>query len=239
MKILSIGNSFSQDAQRYLHYIARANNKDLSCANLYIGGCSLKRHYSNILDHSASYRFEFNGCDTGIYISTENALKSNSWDYITLQQASHESFCYDKYMPYLTDICNYVKMQCPDSKILIHKTWAYPDNKDGILNVGYKLTEEMFADIDKAYKQACNAVKADGTIPSGNAMLEAYRHNKNIAYRDHAHASLGFGRYMLGLVWFFTLYGHIENFRHIEIFDEPLSDNEKNLAYKIASMVTK
>jgi len=34
MNILSIGNSFSQDAQRYLHQIARADKTDLKCVNL-------------------------------------------------------------------------------------------------------------------------------------------------------------------------------------------------------------
>ena len=50
MKILSIGNSFSEDAQRYLHQIANANGDDIFCANLYIGGCSLERHYNNIIN---------------------------------------------------------------------------------------------------------------------------------------------------------------------------------------------
>ena len=41
MNILSIGNSFSQDAQRYLHDIAKADGVVLSAFNLYIGGCPL------------------------------------------------------------------------------------------------------------------------------------------------------------------------------------------------------
>ena len=57
MKILSIGSSFSQDAQRYLHRIATANAQDLKCVNLYIGGCSLRTHYLNILDRRKSVQF--------------------------------------------------------------------------------------------------------------------------------------------------------------------------------------
>lgn len=49
MKILSIGNSFSQDAQRYLHRLAKHEGVQLKTVNLYIGGCSLQRHYENIL----------------------------------------------------------------------------------------------------------------------------------------------------------------------------------------------
>ena len=50
MKVLSIGNSFSMDAQRYLHQLARREGVDLFCMNLYIGGCAQRTHYLNILD---------------------------------------------------------------------------------------------------------------------------------------------------------------------------------------------
>ena len=48
MKILSIGNSFSQDAQRYLHRLAKNEGVDMKTVNLYIGGCPLRSHYLNI-----------------------------------------------------------------------------------------------------------------------------------------------------------------------------------------------
>ena len=38
MNVLSIGNSFSQDAQRYLHRIAKVDSFTLNTFNLYIGG---------------------------------------------------------------------------------------------------------------------------------------------------------------------------------------------------------
>jgi hypothetical protein len=65
-KILSIGNSFSQDAQRYLHKTAKNEGVDTKCVNLYIGGCSLKRHYINILENNAEYDFEFNEFDVEV-----------------------------------------------------------------------------------------------------------------------------------------------------------------------------
>ena len=59
MKILSIGNSFSQDAHRYLHKLAKQEGVDLKTVNLYIGGCSLRTHYLNMLGDYANYIFEF------------------------------------------------------------------------------------------------------------------------------------------------------------------------------------
>ena len=49
MRVLAIGNSYSQDATRYLYGIARAGGVDVKVVNLYIGGCSLSRHYRNML----------------------------------------------------------------------------------------------------------------------------------------------------------------------------------------------
>lgn len=37
MKILSIGNSFSQDAHKWLHKLAKVNGVEFEIANLYIG----------------------------------------------------------------------------------------------------------------------------------------------------------------------------------------------------------
>ena len=48
IKVLAIGNSFSSDATRYLYQIARADKVDMKVVNLFIGGCPLSYHYSNI-----------------------------------------------------------------------------------------------------------------------------------------------------------------------------------------------
>ena len=77
MKILSISNSFSQDAQRYLHALAEHNGVNMKTVNLFIGGCTLYRHYSNMLDDRAEYDFGFNGEMTGIKVSIRQALTSD------------------------------------------------------------------------------------------------------------------------------------------------------------------
>ena len=109
MKILSIGNSFSEDAQRYLHKMALANGENIKAVNLFIGGCSLKTHYYNILEDAPKYHFTFNGEYTEIYVSIKQALMSDDWDYITLQQASFFSNQYETYQPYLNSLVAYIK----------------------------------------------------------------------------------------------------------------------------------
>ena len=91
MDILSIGNSFSQDAQRYLHQIAGADGMVLNCCNLYIGGCSLSTHHRNMLSQDKAYALEMNGVSTGFKVSLDEALLNRDWDIITVQQVSQES----------------------------------------------------------------------------------------------------------------------------------------------------
>ena len=104
MKILSIGNSFSTDAQRYLNRISRLNSCQIKSVNLYIGGCPLRRHYFNVLENEKAYDFQFNGESTGLLVSIKDALKSDAWDYVTLQQASTYSPIWESYEPYLETI---------------------------------------------------------------------------------------------------------------------------------------
>ena len=56
IKILILGNSFGQDSVRYLNGISRAGKKEIRVVNLYIGGCSLYRHYRNMLSEEAAYK---------------------------------------------------------------------------------------------------------------------------------------------------------------------------------------
>ena len=48
MRILAIGNSFSQDATAMLQPVLAASGIQAEVVNLYIGGCPLERHWQNI-----------------------------------------------------------------------------------------------------------------------------------------------------------------------------------------------
>ena len=61
MKILSIGNSFSDDAQRYLRDIARGEGIEIETLNLCIGGCSFATHAANVKSGDKAYLFHYNG----------------------------------------------------------------------------------------------------------------------------------------------------------------------------------
>ena len=230
MKILSIGNSFSTDAQRYLHRVAKSEGINLKTANLFIGGCSLRTHYINVLEDNAHYIFGFNGEDTGLKVSVKQALISDEWDVVTIQQASHYSVDESTYFPYAEEVVNYVKKYCPNAKIYVHQTWAYENGSDRLLNVARcQTSEEMFKKLECAYDKMAKAVNADGIIPCGRVMLNASLKGVKV-HRDTFHASFGFGRYMLALTWLKTLTGCDISNNVFDEFDEPVSEQERAIA---------
>ena len=62
--------------------------KKWNTANLYIGGCSLAQHFRNMHTENAAYELQWNGSNTGFYVSIQEALLSRNWDVITLQQVA-------------------------------------------------------------------------------------------------------------------------------------------------------
>ena len=79
MKILSIGNSFSEDAHRYLAKIADNMGIDIKCVNMCIGGCTLERHYKNMLSGEADYLLQINGKSVSEGHSFEEILSLEKW----------------------------------------------------------------------------------------------------------------------------------------------------------------
>ena len=230
LKVLSIGNSFSCDAQRYLHRIAKKDGVDIKTVNLFIGGCSLRTHYLNALQDAVAYVLGFNGEETGFKVSISQALASDDWDVITLQQASQFSPDFETYTHYLEYMAEYVKKYCPRAKIFIHQTWAYEEGSARLEKTGYEHTEDMFEAIETAYAKAAASIHADGIIPCGRAMLNATKLGVEKIHRDTFHAALGVGRYLLGLTWYKALTGADISANDYDDFDVPVSEDERKIA---------
>ena len=231
MNILSIGNSFSQDAQRYLHQIARVDGFKLNAFNLYIGGCPLSLHYRNMLSEERAYTLEMNGEGTGFKVSLKEALLNRDWDVVTIQQVSHKSPYYETYQPYLDTLVEYVRSCVPKTKIAIHQTWAYEQDSQRLnVELGYDNHTDMFKDIKRAYENAAKAVDADFIIPSGEVFQKMIASGIEKVHRDTFHASLGLGRYALGLLWYAILTGNDITGNMFCDFDEEISKTEIEIA---------
>ena len=95
LRILTIGNSFSDDTMQYVYQIAKdLGIEKISLGNLYIGGCSLATHAANAAAGKAAYEYRTNTSGTWSTVKEykmSDAIKSQDWDFISLQQASGSS----------------------------------------------------------------------------------------------------------------------------------------------------
>lgn len=135
LRVLSIGNSFSASLCRYLPAMADAAGEKLEFCNLFIGGCSLKRHAGNVAKAGADPAFA--PYDVTWFRADEPAhpakFKSNipqmlatqKWDVVTLQQASHESWKPESFHPWADSLVATVRSLAPDAEIVWHETWSY------------------------------------------------------------------------------------------------------------------
>ena len=93
IRVLAIGNSFSQDVvEQHLHELGRAEGKTIIVGNLYIGGCHLQKHLSNLKNEKNAYSYrkiDENGKKTSRpKTSIQYGLADEQWDYIMVQQVS-------------------------------------------------------------------------------------------------------------------------------------------------------
>ncbi len=232
MNILAIGNSFSDDATRYLHGIAHAAGETLTVVNLFIGGCPLERHYRNMLSGERAYQMRFNGQETGFSVSLDEALLSRAWDIVTMQQASPFSFRPDSYTPYIEALVEHVRKYAPKARLYLHETWAYEDGSDRLARMGFASEREMREAVVKTYHEVADRIGFDGFIPSGELFGKLREEGIPKLHRDGFHASMGLGRYALALLWYHILTGKDVTENTYCDFDMEISQEEISIAKK-------
>lgn len=215
IRILAIGNSFSQDAvEQYLYELAQAEGIDIVVANLYIGGCSLETHVSNARNNSAAYEYRKvkDGVKTsksGITMAT--GLGDEDWDYICLQQVSGNSGLYETFAASLPELVQYVKDRATNKKmkLMMHQTWAYAANSTHADFPKYDKDQvKMYNAIVDAVNRAAQLVNIEIVIPSGTAIQ-----NGRTSYigdnftRDGYHLEVTYGRYTAACTWFEKIFG--------------------------------
>ena len=235
MNILSIGNSFSQDATYYLHDLALHSGVEITTANLYIGGCSLERHFRNFYSDERAYQLQFNGFMTEFFVSIKEAILSRSWDIITIQQVSSQSGKIETYFPYLDILAQQIRFLCPKAKLVIHQVWMYEEGAShyGRL-VNYSGPDEMYAANSDAYAKAAERIGADGLIPSGDTMYRLSKANVGPVHRDGGHAN-ALGKYAIAMTWLRYLTGVDISDNDYTVPKEPLTEEAIAVVKKIAS----
>lgn len=208
LKILAIGNSFTENATTFMPWMAEMINEDSICiTKLMHSGCSLSQHWEYHVNNSPEYKLYYS--DNGSWFLSEittidDALALFNWDIIVIQQASGLSGYYKTYQPYLDNLVRLFRETNPNAKIAWHYTWPY---REGTQN-------DYFADYDndplKMYEAILNAgnrasENLDLSIPAATLIWEMrkqYPEVENLFSTDGYHISSNLALYALSTLWY-------------------------------------
>ena len=193
VKVLMIGNSFSISCLDHLPQVAADCGKRLDLGSLYIGGCSLERHMTNVVAElkdvkaKGAYRYD-RVTDLGPRVIRRDerltdVLSRVKWDVVTIQQASHLSWKKESYHPWGDDLVKTVRRLAPQAKIVVQETWSYTPFDARFAQ--WKITaDEMDARLADAYAAFAGAYGFE-TIRMGRAVA-AWRKRLPVKYGEHS-----------------------------------------------------
>lgn len=177
IRLLTVGNSFSGNAVRYLPQLVEAAGHKLVLARADLGGCELHRHWRHVeaaenqpdSPDARPYTVAVDGKTA--HRSLKEMLQSDKWDYVTIQQASMISSDITTYRPYAKNMRDYIKKYAPQAEVLMHETWAYRVD-DPRFEDGKDSQKKMHSDLRKAYTTIANELGLR-IMPVGEAMYAA------------------------------------------------------------------
>lgn len=221
LKFLMIGNSYSDDAIEYVFQIASALGIKMTLGNLFIGDCTLEKHYNNLIGNSPSY--EFRTCSEATGGTWENrpntssvdAIKSQEWDYISLQQNSTHSGHPETYFM-IDQLIPEIRKYNTTAEFVWHMPWADAADSQygpGVMKNHYNndmmtMYNAYVAAVQKEIltRSAFVKVLSTGTAIQ-NARTSFIGPNNGPLNRDGHHLTYGLGRYIASLTVVATLTG--------------------------------
>ncbi len=205
LKLLTVGNSFSDDMMEHVFQIARNMGvEEISLGNLYYPACSLAKHAAFFRENAPVYEYRTN--THGTWHTRENArfpdaFENVCWDCICFQESAQLVQSDRANYVHLPDLIQAARAHCPEAKILWHMPWSNPHPNYG-------------GDAGAMYRDLCQAVRThilhrvDMVIPCGTAIENFRAGGKDadlLLLRDGWHLSADVGRFLAGM----TLVGQV------------------------------
>lgn len=205
IRVLAIGNSFSQDVvEQHLHELGRAEGKTIIVGNLYIGGCHLQKHLSNLKNEKNAYSYrkiDENGKKTSRpKTSIQYGLADEQWDYIMVQQVSGFGGIYASFQNVMPEYMQRLRKEAPQGvRFLIMQTWAYQgDSTHNSFSIydydQMKMYKAIVKTYDKVYKDKQYGFYA--LVPNGTAIQNGRTYFGDKLTRDGYHLDKKVARYL-------------------------------------------
>ncbi len=126
VRVLTVGNSFANNALTFLSSLAEAAGDTVVIGRANLGGCDLERHARIAAFHEADPAdprgHPYNGR------SLKELLVSEPWDFVTIQQVSFKSYQPETFQPHADRLIATIRRYAPQAEILVHQTFAYRDD---------------------------------------------------------------------------------------------------------------
>ena len=236
-KILSIGNSFAVDTLQHVVEVAKTLNINIKIYSLFIGGCSINRHYDNLVNDTNSYEFFVNegeGFVTLKNITIKEALKLHKYDYINIQHGSGDGSRYTDFSSYskIVDIITIIKNLINyDVKFIFNMTWVGEETFNHPELISYNKDQYlMYSKICDVMKNHISKIKEiDYVSYTGTAIQNARKMTPTLLTRDGYHLSLTLGRYIAALNFLYTIFDFDIN--EVRIIKD-ITDDERDIAIK-------
>lgn len=213
LKILMIGNSFSDDTIEHVYGIAHSLGiEQVKLGNLYIGACTIETHYNCATNALPAYTYFTNTDGTWHreedYVMGDAIMEESDWDFISLQQAgANGAYTIPETFEKLPGLISYVRELVGDKpKLVWNMGWAWSKTSPS------PLFQSLFGgDQMKMYEKIVSVLESEvlstnafeKVIPTGTAFqnIRTSSNGETGLYRgaDEGHFSLGFGRYLAGL----------------------------------------
>ncbi|MCI2083144.1 MAG: DUF4886 domain-containing protein [Bacteroidales bacterium] len=221
LRILGIGNSFTDDGMMYLPDLLKAAGiGNVILGRLYIGGCSLERHWKEYSDSSPAYKYYKSENNCWVTVSNHatmmQGLEDEHWDIVVLQQQSSKAGIYETFQPWLDELMEVIRMYCPNAGACIawQETWAYAPMSTNPGFVRFDKDQDlMYRSIMNAAKEMLAKTSIKTIIPTGTAIRNLRMAEKDNPSecdsleftRDGYHLNYRLGRYTAACTWFQAL----------------------------------
>jgi len=244
LDILCVGNSFSRDTVEHLGEIAKsAGLKDFRFANLYIGGCSVNRHFRNASENLAEYRYSENtgegwkASEDGELVSIADALAMGEWDIISIQHGTGDKSRYTSPESYinLPTLIEYLrKTYGKPVRIAFNMAWVADPESTHHEITSYGGDQLLMYRYLTEVTQKCVLPYVDLLSPAGTAIQNLCSCVDKKLTRDNFHLSYDLGRFTAGLTFLKAVTG--ADLCSVDWMPEGVTEEERELGKRAAEL---
>lgn len=193
IKLLAIGNSYTQDALAYVPYILQnmGIDVDIQIGILMESSAPLSNHVANFTDEKDAYYFYRH--DGGMswknlgLKSIQYALDEYTWDIVCMQQSSQKAFDWSSYQPHCNNLINLIsKYTAYPIKFMWYQPMARPAQTNSGVNWNDEVITEHYESTAYASERIMKETVIELLVPVGTAIQNARTISSIKAMGDYA-----------------------------------------------------